>query len=153
MCVRVLPNASQANGPISIIFGGVIRLYPVMVLIYFPCPSTKYRFLVISIFSLKNQYKIPLVLISRQGLQHLPARSIHTSGHGVHFIECLLTKTHFIQKKPFRTNLIFIRRHGRCVISHNQHCLKKWLATQPVSIYFEKPLKKYSRWPSRCLRL
>ena len=42
----------QANGPISIIFGGVIRLYPVMVLIYFPCPYNKYRFLVISIFSL-----------------------------------------------------------------------------------------------------
>ena len=91
----------------------MIRLCPVMVLIYFSCPSTKYRFLVISIFSLKTQYKIPLVHISRQGLQHSPARSIHTSGHCVYFIDCLLTKIHLIKKKPFRTNLTFRRRNAR----------------------------------------
>ena len=55
-------------------------------------------FLVISIFSLKSQYEIPLVHISRQGLQYLPTRSIHTSGHCVYFKECILTKTHLMKK-------------------------------------------------------
>ena len=54
-------------------------------------------FLVISIFSLKTQYKIPLVYISRQGLQDSPAQSIHTYGHCAYFIDRLLTKTHLIK--------------------------------------------------------
>merc|ERR1712121_449932 len=86
-------------GPISIIVGGVVRLCPMMVPIYFSCPSIKYRFLVISIFSLKSRYIIPLLHISHQGLHHSPARSIHTSSHCVYFIDCFLTKRHLIKKK------------------------------------------------------
>ena len=121
-----------------------------MVPIYFSCPSTKYRFLVISIFSLKSRYKIPLLHISRQGLQHSPARSIHTSGHCVYFIDRLLTKAHL---SPFYT----ARRslYVPCAIKNatERSVDVEWLPGWHTGCFRESQATLWTQWSPECLNM